>query len=38
MKYIIFINKTDLNNNIDIDKQKYNNIVYVLISRLNSNT
>ena len=27
-KYIIFINKTDLNNNIDIDKQKYNNIVY----------
>ena len=24
----MFINKTDLNNNIDIDKQKYNNIVY----------
>ena len=27
-KYIIFINKIDLNNNIDINKQKYNNIVY----------
>ena len=27
-KYIIFINKMDLNNNIDINKQKYNNIVY----------